>query len=97
MKLRQNVMNICRNLTHGSVAYLSEFYTDKQSYDNLRNILLEGNYTIDYKVADYFDFSKTLKGKYDFIMLSNIYIVSYNQRIMPKLLFTHIGSVIQNG
>ncbi len=51
----------------------SEFYRRKHSYNKLQKILNTNDYSISYKVADFQDFPKVLEGKFDLIMLSNIY------------------------
>ena len=60
-------------LTQGCVEKYSEFYVSEEAYNRLKQILLENKYKLDYKVADIFDFPNKLEGRFDLILLSNIY------------------------
>lgn len=48
------------------------FYQSEYAYNKLKTKLLAGDYNIQYKTSDVFDFPNQLDGKYDYIMLSNI-------------------------
>ena len=64
---------IARQLTHPARLLLCDFYNDEHTYTQLQTLLRNGNYNLKFKTADIFDFTKTLKDKYDLIMLSNIF------------------------
>ena len=64
---------ISRQLTHPARLLLCDFYNDEQIYNQLQTLLRNRNYNLKFKTADIFDFPKTLKDKYDLIMLSNIF------------------------
>lgn len=51
----------------------SVFYVNNHLYKMLQDKLINGDYNINYITCDYNDFSKLLDGKYDVIMLSNIF------------------------
>ncbi|MBE5735759.1 MAG: DUF3419 family protein [Clostridiales bacterium] len=53
---------------HAKISY----YSNEKTYNELKRKLLAGDYDIEYKTADVFDFPDKLSGKYDYIMLSNI-------------------------
>lgn len=67
-------IDIYRNLTHGytKLEGVSEFYINENAYNMLKNILLENNFKLEYKIADLFNFPNELKGQYYLILLSNI-------------------------
>ena len=72
--LIKDAIDIYRNLTHGytKLEGVSEFYINENAYNMLKNILLENNFKLEYKIADLFNFPNELKGQYDLILLSNI-------------------------
>ena len=64
---------ISRQLTHPQRLLLCDFYNDEKTYNQLQSILRNENFSLKFKTADIFDFPRTLKEKYDLIMLSNIF------------------------
>jgi len=50
----------------------SSFYKYPLAYKKLQRILREGDFNLEFKNADVYDFNSALKGRYDAILLSNI-------------------------
>ena len=48
------------------------FYDSKKEYEKMQEILRESNYNLKYVNADFVDFPKVIKDKYDTIYLSNV-------------------------
>ena len=49
------------------------FYNNSKDYEKLQNLLKENNFSLQFITSDIEDFSKKLKGKFDYIFLSNIF------------------------
>lgn len=49
------------------------FYNNKTDYNKLKKLLIENDFKIKFIVADVSEFHTKLKGKFDYIFLSNIY------------------------
>ena len=58
---------------HEKFSPSSEFYANEVAYEKLKALLQKQDFKLKYIVADVTDFDKKLEGKYDVIMLSNIY------------------------
>lgn len=69
----------------------SKFYKNETDYYKLQDILLDGNYTLKFTMAELDDFSKKLQGKYDLILLSNI--VDYHDDLMNKEFLSFVKAV----
>jgi len=77
---------------------LQPFFNNPEDYYTLKHILLNENYQIKYKTGMFIDFDKILgDGKFDLIMLSNIYDYTYQDNfpnIVNTLIKNHLN---QNG
>lgn len=51
----------------------SAFTHSEEAYNHLQDTLRKGNFNLDFITADVFEFDNKLKGKFDAILLSNIY------------------------
>lgn len=49
------------------------YYNNSDDYQKLQNLLKERNFNFTFIIADVKDFPKKLKGKFDYIFLSNIF------------------------
>lgn len=72
-------------LLYGFFQICGAFSYEKINYDKLRNKLLNNDYKINYIFANYEEFPKVLKEKYNLILLSNIKDYYYNY----EDIFTH--------
>lgn len=68
-----SMYTIAEKILHPELMFLCDFYSDKETYLKLQQILNEKEFSIKYLIADFNDFSKVLNNKFDLIMLSNIY------------------------
>ena len=50
----------------------NEIYNSQLEFEKMKQILLDGNYKLNYKFADIKYFPEELQGQYDLILLSNI-------------------------
>ena len=64
---------LARQLTHREAVFFSDFYNEEETYLRLQHLLRKGNYRLKFLTADLHDFPEVLNGKYDIIMLSNIF------------------------
>ncbi|MBQ8430348.1 MAG: hypothetical protein IJX26_00165 [Clostridia bacterium] len=60
----------------------SEFFENEKAYNKLKDILLKEDFIVNYIISDISEFAENLNGKYDIILLSNIY--KYVQRPESK-------------
>ena len=49
------------------------FYNNSEDYEKLQNLLIDNNFKINFIISDITEFPSKLKGKFDYIFLSNIY------------------------
>lgn len=64
---------LSRQLVHREAVFFSDFYSDKNVYAKLQEILREKHFRLKFLTEDLYNFSTALNSKYDLIMLSNIF------------------------
>ena len=58
---------------HNNEIFGSNYYSDEESYNKLKNILLKGDCKLNFIMSEFENFPEKLNGKYDLILLSNIF------------------------
>lgn len=74
----------------------SEFFIDEKAYKKLKDILLKEDYFISYIISDVSEFSENLNGKFDVILLSNIYKYVQRPESKKKAFFKTVKKLYDN-
>ncbi|MBE5735767.1 MAG: DUF3419 family protein [Clostridiales bacterium] len=75
----------------------SAFTNTEEAYNHLQDVLHKGDYQVDYITADVFEFDNKLKGKFDVILLSNIYDYVPANQYIPLLYDLYDHKLNPNG
>ncbi|MBQ4558613.1 MAG: DUF3419 family protein [Clostridia bacterium] len=75
----------------------SEFYKSERAYKTLQHKLRQGNYSLNYETAEFNEFPQAAEGKYDLIMLSNIYDYVSDSEFKKVVNSLHANNLSPNG
>ena len=87
-------MDFRKYVYHGSGVPHSSFSVNADDYKKLQDILINGDFNINYITAEFADFADSLNGEYNIILLSNIYdYVSLDTYLntVSDLYYTHLS------